>query len=127
MRIQHWRDIASLLVGVWLVVWPFVLGFAGAATWVTIVLGLFVILSANKIARALIPMVARCPTRSNHRPDTLMQDRSPLSRRPPLATHGRAIHSDQTVGWIKALSTALSERYVFVLWVPRLAVFGLGR
>jgi hypothetical protein len=46
MRIQHWQDIASLLVGVWLVVSPFLLGFAGAATWVTIVLGLFVILFA---------------------------------------------------------------------------------
>jgi hypothetical protein len=46
MRIQHWQDIASLLLGLWLVVSPFVLGFAGAATWVTIVLGLFVILFA---------------------------------------------------------------------------------
>ena len=46
MRIQHRQDIASLLLGVWLVVSPFVLGFAGAATWVTIVLGLFVILFA---------------------------------------------------------------------------------
>ncbi|WMT79674.1 SPW repeat protein [Bradyrhizobium sp. Ash2021] len=46
MRIQHWQDIASLLLGVWLVMSPFVLGFAGAATWVTIVLGLFVILFA---------------------------------------------------------------------------------
>src|SRR5712672_4835089 len=44
MRIQHWQDIASLLLGVWLVVSPFVLGFAAAATWVTIVLGLCVIL-----------------------------------------------------------------------------------
>ena len=46
MRIQHRQDIASLLLGVWLVVSPFVLGFAGAATWVTVVLGLFVILFA---------------------------------------------------------------------------------
>jgi hypothetical protein len=46
MRIRHWQDIASLLLGVWLVVSPLVLGFAGAATWVTIVLGLFVILFA---------------------------------------------------------------------------------
>ena len=46
MRIQHRQDIASLLLGVWLVVSPFVLGFAGAATWVAIVLGLFVILLA---------------------------------------------------------------------------------
>ena len=46
MRIQHWQDVASLLLGVWLVVSPFALGFAGAATWITIVLGLFVILFA---------------------------------------------------------------------------------
>ena len=46
MHIQHWQDIASLLLGVWLVVSPFVLGFTGAATWITVVLGLFVILFA---------------------------------------------------------------------------------
>ena len=46
MRIQHWQDVASLLVGVWLVVSPFVLGFAGAAVWLTIALGLGVILFA---------------------------------------------------------------------------------
>src|SRR5260370_31704552 len=37
-------------------------------------------------------MVARSTTRSNQRPDTLMQDRSPPPRRKPLATHGRTIH-----------------------------------
>jgi hypothetical protein len=31
MRIQHWQDVASLLVGVWLVLSPFALDFAGAA------------------------------------------------------------------------------------------------
>ena len=46
MRIQHWQDVASLVLGVWLVLSPFVLGFAGAATWITIVLGLFVVLFA---------------------------------------------------------------------------------
>lgn len=46
MRIRHWQDIASLLLGVWLIVSPFVLGFSGAATWITIMLGLFVILFA---------------------------------------------------------------------------------
>jgi SPW repeat len=46
MRIQHWQDAASLLVGVWLVVSPFVLGFAGAAFWLTIAFGLGVILFA---------------------------------------------------------------------------------
>src|SRR6266404_6604829 len=37
-------------------------------------------------------MMARSPTSSNQRPDTLMQDRSPPTRRKPLATHGRTIH-----------------------------------
>jgi hypothetical protein len=46
VRIRHWQDVVSLLVGVWLVLSPFALGFAGAATWITIVLGLFVILFA---------------------------------------------------------------------------------
>ncbi|MGY4479399.1 SPW repeat domain-containing protein [Bradyrhizobium sp. USDA 3364] len=44
MRIQHWQDVASLLVGVWLVVSPLILGFSGAAVWLTIALGLGVIL-----------------------------------------------------------------------------------
>ncbi len=46
MRIQHWQDVASLVLGVWLVLSPFALGFAGAAVWITIVLGLCVILFA---------------------------------------------------------------------------------
>jgi hypothetical protein len=46
MRIQHWQDAASLLLGVWLVLSPFVLGFAGADVWITIVLGLCVIVAA---------------------------------------------------------------------------------
>ena len=49
-------------------------------------------LSANKIACALISMMARSTTRSNQRPDTLMQDRSLPDRRNSLATHGRTIH-----------------------------------
>src|SRR5208283_2980433 len=40
-------------------------------------------------------MMARSTTRSNQRPDTLMQDRSPPARLNPLATHGRTIH------WVK--------------------------
>src|SRR4030081_3143238 len=40
-------------------------------------------------------MMARSTTRSNQRPDTLMQDRSPPARRNLLATHGRTIHSGQ--------------------------------
>ena len=46
MRIQHCQDVASLVLGVWLVLSPFALGFAGAAVWITIVLGLCVILFA---------------------------------------------------------------------------------
>ena len=46
MRIRHWQDVASLVLGVWLVLSPFVLGFTGAATWITVALGLCVILFA---------------------------------------------------------------------------------
>ena len=46
MRIQHWQDAGSLLLGVWLVLSPFTLGFAGAEVWITIALGLCVILFA---------------------------------------------------------------------------------
>ena len=48
-------------------------------------------LSANEIAAALISIVARSKG-SNQRPDTLMQDRSPPTRRNLLATDGRTIH-----------------------------------
>ncbi len=44
-----------------------------------------------EIACALISMVARSMTRSNVRPDTLMQDPHPTDRRKPLATRGRTI------------------------------------
>jgi SPW repeat len=46
MRVQHWQDAASLLLGVWLVLSPFVLGFTGAEVWITIVLGLCVVMAA---------------------------------------------------------------------------------
>jgi hypothetical protein len=46
MRIQHWQDAASMLVGVWLVLSSFVLGLTGSAVWITIALGLGVILFA---------------------------------------------------------------------------------
>jgi hypothetical protein len=46
MRIKHWQDSASLLLGVWLILSPFVLGFAAATTWITVVLGLLVIMFA---------------------------------------------------------------------------------
>jgi hypothetical protein len=48
-------------------------------------------LSGNEIACALISMMARS-TRSNRRPDTLMQDRYLARSMKPLATHGRTIH-----------------------------------
>jgi hypothetical protein len=37
-------------------------------------------LSANEIACALIPIMARSSMRSKQRPDTLMQDRMPPTR-----------------------------------------------
>jgi hypothetical protein len=46
MRIQHWQDVASLLVGLWLVLSSYVLGLSGAAVWFTIALGLGVMLFA---------------------------------------------------------------------------------
>jgi hypothetical protein len=46
MRVQHWQDIASLLLGLWLTTSPLLLGFTGAAGWVTVVLGVFVVLFA---------------------------------------------------------------------------------
>jgi hypothetical protein len=46
IRIRHWQNVASLLLGVWLVLSPLALGFGGAALWITIVLGLFVVLLA---------------------------------------------------------------------------------
>ena len=44
-RIQHWQDAGSLSLGVWLILSPFALGFAGAEVWITTALGLCVILS----------------------------------------------------------------------------------
>src|SRR5665811_1326304 len=65
-------------------------------------------LSADDIARALISMMARITTRSNQRPDTLMQDRSPPARQNPLATHGRTIH------WVISGQTVTSPKPEFV-------------
>ncbi|WP_166298555.1 hypothetical protein [Bradyrhizobium sp. 2S1] len=44
---------------------------------------------ANENVRALISMMARSTTRSDQRPDTLMQDRSSPARPSLLATRGR--------------------------------------
>ena len=46
MRIVHWQDIVSLAVGVWLLLSPLALGFAGAPAWITVVLGMAVIMFA---------------------------------------------------------------------------------
>src|SRR6266566_8991587 len=67
-------------------------------------------LSANEVARALISMVARSTTRSNQRPDTLMQDRSPPTRQKPLATHGRTIHLGQNLPFRATAGHGLKER-----------------
>jgi hypothetical protein len=52
-------------------------------------------LSTNKIACALISMMARS-TCSNQRPNKLTQDRISQRRPKPLAPHGRTIHLGQT-------------------------------
>ena len=46
----------------------------------------------NRYLRVLFVEAAWSPTRSNQRPDTLMQDRLPPTRQNPLAKHGRTIH-----------------------------------
>ena len=52
-------------------------------------------LSDNKIAGALISMMARSTTRSNQKPDTLVQDPTFARSTKPLAPHGRTIHPPQ--------------------------------
>jgi hypothetical protein len=44
-------------------------------------------------------MMARSMTRSNQRPDTLMQDRTAARSTKPLATHGRTILMGQIRPW----------------------------
>ena len=46
MRIRHWQDYASLLVGTWLVLAGLVLGFGGAGAWITATFGIAVALFA---------------------------------------------------------------------------------
>ena len=46
MKVQHWQDIASLMVGAWLVISPMALGFSHAAVWFTVTLGLTVMVFA---------------------------------------------------------------------------------
>jgi hypothetical protein len=53
MRVQRWQDVASLLVGIWLIFSPWALGLAGPDGWLSAVVGLFVILFA--IEGLLVP------------------------------------------------------------------------
>lgn len=46
MRTQHWQDVASLLLGIWLVFSPLALDFGPVAAWITVALGVGVILFA---------------------------------------------------------------------------------
>ena len=46
MRTQHWQDVVSLFLGVWLVLSPLALSIEGAAAWFTVTLGLSVMLFA---------------------------------------------------------------------------------
>ena len=46
MKIRHWQDFASLVLGAWLVLSPWALGFAAPASWLTVALGIGVILFA---------------------------------------------------------------------------------
>ena len=46
MRAQHWQDEVSLILGAWLVISPVALGLTGAAAWVTVILGIAVMLFA---------------------------------------------------------------------------------
>ena len=46
MKVKHWQDVGSLIVGAWLVVSPMALGFPQAAAWFTVTLGLTVMVFA---------------------------------------------------------------------------------
>lgn len=46
IKITHWQDFASLVLGVWLVFAPWVLGFVALEAWFTVALGIGVILFA---------------------------------------------------------------------------------
>jgi uncharacterized membrane protein YqgA involved in biofilm formation len=46
MRKMHWQDFGSVVLGMWLVVSPFVFGFGGAAHILTVTLGIAVMLIA---------------------------------------------------------------------------------
>ena len=46
MKVRHWQDVASLILGAWLVVSPLVLGISGGPAWCTVILGVLVIVFA---------------------------------------------------------------------------------
>ena len=46
MKVKHWQDVASLIVGVWLIISPMALGFPQVAAWFTVILGLTVMVFA---------------------------------------------------------------------------------
>lgn len=56
MRVRHWQDVVSLLLGAWLIVSPLVLGLSDAPQWVTMTLGLCVVMFA--IDELLLPSYA---------------------------------------------------------------------
>ena len=50
---RKWQDWANLVLGLWLVLSPWILGFSGtsSATWNAVILGLLVGLLAQSVAR----------------------------------------------------------------------------
>ena len=46
MKVKHWQDVASLILGIWLVISPMVFGLGPVAAWCTVILGLAVMLFA---------------------------------------------------------------------------------
>jgi SPW repeat-containing protein len=46
MRLVHWQDLGSSVVGIWLCVSPFFLGLSGVGAWATVIFGLLVVLFA---------------------------------------------------------------------------------
>ena len=64
----------------------------------------------DRHACALISMVTRSKS-SNRRPDTLMLDRKPTTRRKPLATRGRTMHMRQMLPkWLVLATSAFPSR-----------------
>src|ERR1700737_3208616 len=79
-------------------------------------------LSANQLACALISMMARSTTRSNQRPDTLMQDRI-CQVDEPLATRGRTIHLGQKRRFASLPAISGLPRTTDIVRPPRLGRF----